>query len=136
VTFDLATGTPRTTFALTQVKLGISYNTAGMSHFLGALPLHAIKERVFTRDPLSADDAYRFGLLNRLVEPDRLEEATMDLARTIAGRAPLVVTVVKSELRRLTAGASLSVDQFEQIQSVRRAAFMSDDLKEGVQAFF
>jgi methylmalonyl-CoA decarboxylase len=136
VTCDLATGTPRTTFAITPVKLGISYNTAGMSHFLGALPLHVIKEMVFTGDPLSADDAYRFGLLNRLVEPDRLEQTTMDLARTIAGRAPLAVTVVKSELRRLTVGASLSVDEFEEIQSVRRTAFMSDDLKEGIQAFF
>src|SRR5271166_6660345 len=39
VTCDLAIGTPNTTFAITPVKLGISYNTAGMSHFLGALPL-------------------------------------------------------------------------------------------------
>ena len=91
---------------------------------------------VFTGDPLSADDAYRFGLLNRLVEPERLEEATMELARTIAARAPLAVTVLKTELRSLTAGASLSADEFEEIQSVRRAAFTSADLKEGVAAFF
>ena len=71
VTCDLATGTPRTTFALTPVKLGISYNTGGMSHFLAALPLHVIKEMAFTGEPLSAPDAYRFGLLNRLVEPER-----------------------------------------------------------------
>ena len=136
VTCDLATGTPRTTFAITPVKLGISYNTGGMAHFLGALPLHIIKEMVFTGDPLSADDAFRFGLLNRLVEPDMLEDVTMELARTIAPRAPLAVTVVKTELRGLTAGASMSADEFEAIQSVRRAAFMSDDLKEGVTSFF
>ena len=136
VTCDLAIGTPRTTFAITPVKLGISYNTGGMAHFLGALPLHIIKEMVFTGDPLSADDAYRFGLLNRLVEPEKLEETTMELAGTIAGRAPLAVTVVKTELRNLTAGASMSADEFEAIQSVRRAAFMSEDLKEGVASFF
>jgi len=136
VTCDLATGTPHTTFAITPVKLGISYNTGGMSHFLGALPLHIIKEMIFTGDPLSAEDAHRFGLLNRLVEPERLEETTMELARTIAARAPLAVSVVKTELRSLTAGASLRADEFEEIQSVRRAAFMSGDLKEGVAAFF
>ena len=136
VTCDLATGTPRTTFALTPVKLGISYNTAGMSHFLTALPLHVIKEMVFTGDPLSAEDAYRFGLLNRLVEAGQIEDVTMELARTIASRAPLAVTAVKSELRSLTGGAALSPDEFEEIQSARRAAFMSDDLKEGVAAFF
>ncbi len=81
MTCDLAIGTPRTTFAITPVKLGISYNTAGMSHFIGVLPLHIIKEMVFTGDPLSAEDAYRFGLLNRLVSPEKLEETTMKSRR-------------------------------------------------------
>lgn len=136
VTCDLATGTPQTTFAITPVKLGISYNVGGMSHFLGALPLHIIKEMAFTGDPLSAEDALRLGLLNRLVPLERLEEVTMELAHIIAARAPLAVTVLKTELRGLTSGAAMSADEFEQIQSVRRAAFMSHDLKEGVEAFF
>ncbi len=136
VTCDLAIGTPKTTFAITPVKIGVSYNTEGTSHFLGVLPLHVVKEMVFTGDPLSAEDAYRFGLLNRLVEPEKLEETTMTIACTIASRAPLAVAAVKAELRILTAGAPMSAHQFESIQSVRRAAFLSDDLKEGVKAFF
>jgi len=136
VTCDLAIGTPRTTFAITPVKLGISYNTAGMSHFLGALPLHIIKEMVFTGNPLSAEDAYRFGLLNRLVSPEKLEATTMEIAETIAGRAPLAVAVVKAELISLSRGAPMSADEYEFIQGERRAAFFSDDLKEGVKAFF
>jgi methylmalonyl-CoA decarboxylase len=136
VTCDLAIGTPKTTFAITPVKLGISYNTAGMTHFLGVLPLHIIKEMVFTGDPLSAEDAYRFGLLNRLVSPEKLEETTMEIAGTIAGRAPLAVSTVKAELSSLTKGVPLSADEFEFIQTARRAAFRSDDLKEGVKAFF
>jgi methylmalonyl-CoA decarboxylase len=136
VTCDLAIGTPLTTFAITPVKLGISYNTAGMSHFLGVLPLHVVKEMVFTGNPLSAEDAYRFGLLNRLVSPEKLEATTMEIARTIAGRAPLAVSVLKAELNGLSKGAPLSGDEFEFIQGLRRAAFRSDDLKEGVKAFF
>ena len=136
VTCDLAIGTPKTTFAITPVKLGISYNTAGMSHFLGALPLHIIKEMVFTGNPLSAEDAFRLGLLNRLVSPEKLEATTMEIAQTIAGRAPLAVAVLKAELGSLSRGAPMSADEFESIQAARRAAFMSDDLKEGVKAFF
>jgi methylmalonyl-CoA decarboxylase len=136
VTCDLAIGTPKTTFAITPVKLGISYNTAGMSHFLGALPLHIIKEMVFTGNPLSAEDAYRLGLLNHLVSPEKLEATTMEMARTIASRAPLAVSVVKAELSSLSRGAPMSADEYEFIQSARRAAFRSDDLKEGVKAFF
>jgi methylmalonyl-CoA decarboxylase len=136
VTCDLAIGTPKTTFAITPVKMGISYNTAGMSHFLGVLPLHIIKEMVVTGNPLSAEDAYRFGLLNRLVSPEQLEATTMEIAQTIAGRAPLAVAVVKAELSSLSRGTPMSADEFESIQGARRAAFRSDDLKEGVKAFF
>jgi len=136
VTCDLAIGTPQTTFAITPVKLGISYNTAGMSHFLGALPLHVIKEMVFTANPLSAEDAYRYGLLNRLVNPEKLEATTMEIAETIADRAPLAVSVIKAELSSLSRGAPMSADEYEFIQAARRAAFRSDDLKEGVKAFF
>ena len=100
------------------------------------LPLHVVKEMVFTGDPLSAEDAYRFGLLNRLVEPEKIEETTMRIARTIASRAPLAVAVVKAELRSLTASIPMSAHEFESIQSLRRAVFRSDDLKEGVKAFF
>ena len=136
VTCDLAIGTPKTTFAITPVKLGISYNTAGMSHFLGVLPLHIIKEMVFTGNPLSAEDAFRFGLLNRLVSPEKLAATTIEIAETIATRAPLAVSVVKAELSSLSKGSAMSADEFEFIQSARRTAFRSDDLKEGVKAFF
>jgi len=136
VTCDLATGTPASSFAITAVKLGVSYNTGGISHFLGALPLHIVKEMAFTGDPLPAEDAYRFGLLNRLVAPELLEQATMELARVVAGRAPLAVAAFKAELRGLTTGVPLTADEFEEIQSARSATFASDDLKEGVGAFF
>jgi len=91
---------------------------------------------LFTGEPISAEDAHRYGMLNRLVEPEHLEETTMHLAEVMASRAPLAVTVLKAELRSLTAGARMSPDEFELIQSARRTAFRSDDLKEGVKAFF
>jgi methylmalonyl-CoA decarboxylase len=135
-TCDIVVGTPQATFAITPVKLGISYNTAGLTHFAGVLPLHVIKEMLFTGEPISADDAHRYGMLNRLVEPERLEETTMQLAGIIASRAPLSVAALKAELQSLTSGARMSADEFELIQFARRTAFRSDDLKEGVKAFF
>ena len=136
VTCDLVVGTPKATFAITPVKMGIAYNTGGLSHFMGTLPLHIVKEMLFTGEPLSAEDAHRFGLLNRLVSSEQLPPTTMALAKVIASRAPLAVSVLKTELRGLTAGADLSADEFEQIQYSRRLAFRSEDFKEGVRAFF
>ena len=67
--------------------------------------MHIVKEMVFTGNPLSAEDAYRFGLLNRLVSPEKLEATTMEIAATIASRAPLAVSVVKAELSSLSRGS-------------------------------
>lgn len=136
MTCDMLVGTPTASFAITPAKLGISYNTAGVNHFLGVLPIHIVKQMLFTAQPLSAEDAYRLGLLNNLVEPERLEETTMQMAEEIASRAPLVVRVLKLEMQRLTDGPGISAGDFEEIQSLRRDAYRSEDFKEGIQSFF
>ncbi|MFZ5448273.1 MAG: methylmalonyl-CoA decarboxylase [Thermodesulfobacteriota bacterium] len=136
MTCDILVGTPAATFAITPAKIGIAYNTAGLNHFIGAVPIHVIKEMLFTANPISAQDAYRLGLLNRLVEAEKLEETTMDIARTIAARAPLVVSLMKKEIRKLTGGKGLTPDEFEELQSLRRQTYRSNDFKEGVKAFF
>jgi methylmalonyl-CoA decarboxylase len=136
MTCDILVGAPTATFAITPAKIGIAYNTAGLNHFIGVLPTHIIREMLFTANPISAQDAYRLGLLNRLVEADKLEETTMEISRAIAARAPLVVRLLKKEMRKLTAGKSLTPDEFEELQSLRRQTYRSKDFKEGIQAFF
>ena len=135
-TCDLAIGTPSATFAITPAKLGIPYNTGGLSHFLGVLPLHIVKEMLFTGNPITAERAQHFGLLNYLVPAEQLEAKTLEVARTIASRAPLAIRVLKRELRDLTGALNLTADEFEQIQSARIEAAISDDFKEGIRAFF
>ena len=76
------------------------------------------------------------GVLNRLVPGDRLEAETMSLAEEIADRAPLVIRLFKKELNQLSAGAALSADAFEEIQTLRGHAYRSRDVQEGVQAVF
>ncbi len=136
VSCDILVGTPAASFAMTPAKLGIAYNTAGINHFIGVMPTHIVKEMLFTGNPISAQDAYRLGLLNRLVEADKLEETTLEISRTIAGRAPLVVHLIKKEMRKLTAGKGLTSDEFEELQSLRRQTYRSKDFQEGVRAFF
>lgn len=136
MTCDLLVGTPTATFAITPAKIGLSYNTAGLNHFLGVLPLHVIKEMIFTAEPISAEDARGYGLLNRLVDPVKLEETTLEIARVIASHAPMAIRVLKAEMRKLTKGSGLSADDYEEIQELRREAFRSEDFKEGVAAFF
>lgn len=133
---DLLVATPATSFAISPAQLGLPYNIAGVAHFLEVLPLHIIKELFFTAKPLSAADAWRYGLLNRLVEVEQLEATAMQLARNIAGNAPLVLTILKRELEALTDGPSLDPRFYEEIQCLRTRAYNGHDFREGVQAFF
>lgn len=136
MTCDMLVGTPTATFAITPAKLGLSYNTAGVNHFLGVLPIHIVKQMLFTAQPLSAKDAYRLGLLNSLVEPEKLEETAMQFAAEISSRAPLAVKVLKKEVQSLTAGPGMMPDVFEEIQGMRREAYRSEDFQEGIKSFF
>jgi len=135
VSCDLAIGTEKSTFAITPVKVGIAYNTAGLTHFIHVLPLHIVKEMLFTGLPLSAEKALQFGLLNDLVPGNLLEKRTMELAQIIADRAPLVVQLLKAELRKIT-NPVINTDDFEEIQELREKIYTSKDYKEGLSAFF
>lgn len=136
MTCDLLVGASSASFAITPAKIGLPYNAAGLTHFLGVLPLHIVKGMLFTADQISADEALRFGLLNRLVEPSELENTTFQIAETIASRAPKVIRLLKVELRKLTDGPAINPDDFEEIQQLRREAYRSKDFSEGVNAFF
>ncbi|MGD9818826.1 MAG: enoyl-CoA hydratase-related protein [Desulfomonilaceae bacterium] len=133
---DILVGTSSASFAITPAKIGLPYNAAGLTHFLGVLPLHVIKGMLYTADQLSAEEALRFGLLNRLVDSQDLETTTFEIAQTIASRAPKVIRLLKAELRKLTSGPALNPDDFEDIQQLRRDAYRSKDFAEGVNAFF
>jgi methylmalonyl-CoA decarboxylase len=136
MTCDLLVAVRSATFAVTPVRLGVPYNTAGVNHFLAALPLNIAKEMFFTGDPITAEAAASYGVVNRLV--DDAEELTVvarTLAQRIAGRAPLAVRAIKGELTALTDARSLTSDDFERLTELRRAAWTSEDYQEGVRAF-
>ncbi len=136
MTCDLVVAVRSATFAVTPVRLGVPYNTAGVNHFLAALPLNVVKEMFFTGDPITAEAAASYGVVNRLVEDSNaLTDAATALGRRIAIRAPLAVQAIKGELTALTDARSLTSDDFERLTELRRAAWTSADYQEGVRAF-
>lgn len=53
-------------------------------------------EMVLTGDMITADEAWRLGLINRVVPKEKLDEATMELASKIAAKSPLAVQAGKA----------------------------------------
>jgi methylmalonyl-CoA decarboxylase len=132
---DLIVAAPGATFAVTPAKLGVPYNVSGMLTFLNAADLRIIKEMVFTARPISAERAERLGMINYVVPAAEIEVFTLDLARTIAGNAPLSIAVMKEQLRILAGAHPMTPQGFERVQGLRRLVYDSDDYLEGVRAF-
>jgi methylmalonyl-CoA decarboxylase len=132
---DIVIGDETCTFAITPVNLGLPYNTTGLLQFMRRAPLNLVKEMFFTGAPVKAADAEKWGLLNHLVPAATLELFTYDLARLIATRAPLAVSVVKEQLRILAEADPLTPVAFERIEELRQKVVQSADYAEGIRAF-
>jgi methylmalonyl-CoA decarboxylase len=132
---DIAVGDETCSFAVTPANIGLAYNTSGLLRFMRRLPLNLVKEMFFTGTPIKAAEAAQWGILNHLVPADELESFTYDLARLIATRAPLVLMVVKEQLRILADASPITSDVFERIEALREAVYQSSDYLEGIQAF-
>ena len=123
-------------FALTPAKLGVPYNMSGVQNFLntGGMPL--CKEMLFTAQPIPVKRLVELGIVSRAVPRDQLEIVTRSIAEQMTKNSPLVASLLKEELRLLSAAQNLSPETFERVQAMRRAVYDSNDYQEGIKAFF
>lgn len=135
ITCDMIVGTPDSAFAITPAKLGVPYNASGILHFINRLGLSHAKEMFFTAAPIDAETALHFGILNHIVENEKIEEFTYNLAEKITKNSPLSIAVIKEQFQILTNAHPLTPFAFEHIDSLRRKVLGSNDFREGIEAF-
>jgi methylmalonyl-CoA decarboxylase len=132
---DVVVADETATFAITPANLGLPYNTTGLLHFLGRLPINLIKELFFAAAPVDAHKAKEWLVINHLVDVAALEAFTLDLAATMASKSPLAISVIKEQLRVLNDYQPIAAQVYERIQGLRREAYDSSDYLEGLNAF-
>jgi enoyl-CoA hydratase/carnithine racemase len=90
----------------------------------------------FTAEPITAQAAWTYGVVNRLVaDTDEMTSTAAELGRRIASLAPLAIKAIKGEMSALTDARSLTSDDFERLTALRRDAWTSADYQEGIRAF-
>src|SRR5437868_7088246 len=85
-------------FALTEVTLGIMPGAGGTQNLPRAVGERRAKEIVLTGRPFSAQEAFDWGMVNRLCTGDKLVDETLETARRIADNAPISVRQAKHAL--------------------------------------
>lgn len=121
------------TIALTEINLGLFPGAGGTQRIIRQIAPCMAKEIMFTGARISADDAVRIGLANRVVPRDQLMEETLALARQIAAKSPLVLKLLKRTLRD---GADMPlVNALAHEQAMIGLVLDTRDAHEGIGAF-
>ncbi len=130
---DLVVAGESASFVEAFIRRGIAPDAAGAWILPRLIGIQKAKELCFFGDSVSASDAERMGLINRVV-PDGDLDATVDaLARRLAVAPTKAITVTKALLNR-----SLDVDRttslYEEAHG-QEMVTMTEDMREGIAAF-
>jgi enoyl-CoA hydratase/carnithine racemase len=129
---DLAVASADATFATPGVRIGL-FCTTPMVEVARAVGRKRAMEMLLTGDPITADVAADWGLVNRVVPPEDLTSATAALAARIASASPAVLRLGK---RAFHANLDLPIaDAYDHAAAVMAANAADDDAQEGFAAF-
>jgi enoyl-CoA hydratase len=120
-------------FALTEVTLGILPGAAGTQNLPRAVGVRRAKELILTGTPFTAEQAFEWGMVNKVVADDKLMDEVMAVARRIADNAPISVRQAKKAIDKATELDRGSGYAFE-IEAYNRTVG-TEDRQEGINAF-
>lgn len=129
---DLIVAGKSTLFGLPEVKRGLIAGAAGCYRIVQSLPKNIAQELLITGEPLSAELARSYGLVNRVVEDTQVIDTALSLAESIAANAPLSV---QASLKLAKAVYSKEAELRQLQDTLSEAVFSSSDAKEGLLAF-
>src|SRR6476469_4136430 len=130
---DLRIASADSQFGIPAAKLSIAYAPDSVKRLIDLVgPAHA-RMILYTGRRIDSEEAQRIGLINQMVPDEDLNDAVLDIARTIADNAPLSVAASK-----LTINEMLKDESQRDMAAMKRMAevcFNSADYKEGRTAF-
>lgn len=129
---DLAIASTDATFATPGVDIGLFCSTPMVALSRNVARKHAM-EMLLTGDAVSAENAYRIGLINRVVKPGKELEEALTFAHKIAGKSSHIVKIGKEGFYR-QAEMNLS-DAYRYVSEVMVENLMARDAEEGLNAF-
>jgi len=133
---DLRLAADGISLGMPPAKLGLVYSHTGLLRFIDAIGVPRTRELFLLGRNVDAPTALAWGLVNDVVAPAGLEEASLEWAAELVANAPLSIAGNKRVIRELLrAHSHLDADVERRLMELRRESFASKDLREGVRAF-
>ena len=132
---DIRVSSDRARFSQPEVTLGLIPGWGGTQRLSRLVGPAKAKEMIYTGQMVTAQEANRIGLVNKVVPDGEELRAAMDILRVIIAKAsPFAVKIAKRVINQGMQSKSLSEGLEIEIRGVEEIA-ASEDLKEGIQAF-
>lgn len=133
---DLAVLSDGAVLGLPEVRRGLFAGAGGLIHLPRLVPLKVAMEIALVGNPITPDEALRWGLVNRVVPPGEVLSKALELARRIADNAPLSVRTGKLLLRAAVGEGAVWDRKVWAIQAQEMQTILaSRDAVEGATAF-
>jgi enoyl-CoA hydratase len=129
---DLRIATEDSTFAAPPAKLGANYGHGSTRRLVELVGVAKAKDMLFTGRQVSAEEAYRNGLVDYVVRREMFHNEVDRYIQTLLSNSLYSIQVAKLTIEDVRNGdASESL----RVRSLRRGGFLHDDLREGISAF-
>ena len=129
---DLAIASDQATFGVNGINVGLFCTTPGVALVRGLKPKHAM-EMLLTGEMVDASTAREFGLINRVVPREYLNQIVTKYAQTIASKSPSTIRIGKEAFYR-QAEMGLA-DAYDHASRVMVENLLAADAREGIAAF-
>lgn len=130
---DMVVASETAKFGQPEIEIGVIPGAGGTQRLTRAVGKVIAMEMVLNNRTLSAEEAYQFGLVNRVVPVEVYLEEAIGLANEISERAPLAVRIGKEMVNH--AFESFLADGVADERRAFYFLFSSEDQKEGMKAF-
>ena len=130
---DLRIAAADATLGVPIARLGVSIGPTEARAMLRVMPPARLKDLLLTARLVRADEALALGLVDRVVPPDELADATWTLASGIADGAPLSAMANKLTVDAVAEGTLPAAE--DRLRELMREIYEGPDLQEGILAF-
>lgn len=130
---DIRVASSNAKFGQPEINLGIIPGGGGTQRLARLIGIGRAKELVYSGRVIDAECAYEWGLVNKVVSPDKLIEEVMGLASKIAGKSRPILMLAKEAFN---CGYNLDLDRALQLEiECFASCFGTEDHNEGMLAF-